>query len=89
MKNFKFKFLIPVLAIAFALTSAFATSESSEVDEFAESQQAYIINNNVCEEAVECSPQGNFACTSGAQDAYGKLFPEAPTCSVILRKNTP
>lgn len=88
MKNFKFKLLLPVLAIVFAMTSAFTTSANSNVDEFAAPQQAYILNNNICVAATTCSPQGSFACTIGGQNAYG-LSPSGTTCNVALRKNTP
>ncbi|WP_142784074.1 DUF6520 family protein [Changchengzhania lutea] len=84
MKTFKFKLLIPVVAIIFALTSAFATSTSSNVANLA-IVDGYIDSPAPCTQKVDCSPDGEILCTNAqGQQAFGKMFPSQTTCPLVV-----
>jgi len=72
MKNFKFRFLLPVMAFMLAIAAAFA----SQPDGLEESAlvQGYILQNGVCTPHGTCTNQGGLICrdTSGRQ-VYGKI----------------
>ena len=80
MKTIKFKLLIPVMAIIFALTSAFTTSESSNVDVLF--IPGYIDNPTPCEQSVACQVTGSQVCTNGefGPQVFGKFNPNDTTC---------
>ncbi|WP_067151802.1 DUF6520 family protein [Pseudotamlana agarivorans] len=83
MKTIKFKLLIPVVAIVFAVTSAFTTSASSKVDAVT-AINGYIDHETPCEMAVACSLAPGPVCTNGndpfAPQVYGKWNPSDTTC---------
>ncbi|MFI1770565.1 DUF6520 family protein [Thalassobellus citreus] len=86
MKTFKFKLLIPVVAIIFALTSAFATSTNTDVDALAV-VDGYIDAPVPCTERINCSPTGNILCTNAqGQQAYGKFYPNQTSCPRVVFK---
>lgn len=53
----KFKFLLPVVAIAFAAVGAFAT-ESMVADRYS------FVNNGTCDPFVDCSASSGTSCSS-------------------------
>lgn len=74
MKTSKLNFLIPILAILFAVTSAFTVSTSTD----AEDMTVYINTPEPCteiSEQVNCAPQGNQACTYQGLNVFDKLTP--------------
>ncbi|MFC4218970.1 DUF6520 family protein [Flagellimonas marina] len=86
MKNHKLKFLIPVLAIIFAVASAFTTSARAEVDDSA-SMIGYINSPSPCTAvSVDCTPiENNNLCTYQGQFVYDKLTPTI--CNQPLYRN--
>ncbi|GAA3573404.1 DUF6520 family protein [Snuella lapsa] len=86
MKTFKSKLLIPVVAILFALTSAFSTSASSKAVSMA-TIDGYTDAPVPCTERIDCSPTGDLVCTNAqGQQAYAKQFPGQTTCPLIVYK---
>ena len=78
--------LIPVVAIIFALTSAFATSTSSNVADLA-IVDGYIDAPVPCTQRIDCSPTGLTVCTNAqGQQAYGKMFPSQTSCPKVVFK---
>lgn len=88
MKTIKFKFLIPVLAIAFAVTSAFTTSATAEVESLT-SINGYIDHPSPCmTPPVSCLPEGFYTCTNNLeQQVYGKWNELDTTCPRVVFKN--
>lgn len=88
MKTLKFKFFVPVLAVAFAVTSAFTTSASSKVDAFAPIA-GYIDSPAPCmTPPVNCSTTGFVTCKNAqGQQVFGKEHPLATTCPRLVFKN--
>lgn len=86
MKTFKFKLLIPVMAILFAVTSAFTTSAISNVDVLAVND-GYLITASPCSQPISCAPSGNELCknTQGVQ-AFGKYVESQTTCPRVMYK---
>ncbi|MCK0131587.1 DUF6520 family protein [Flavobacteriaceae bacterium F08102] len=88
MKTTKLKFsLLPLLAVLFAITSAFSTSANTNVSDPAAIQDGYIMKSDVCEPSIPCSLSGAFLCEVNNQQVYGKLFPLAPDCPIKLRRD--
>ncbi len=91
MKRSNFKFLIPALAIIFALASAFTTSASSNVDAFS-TIDGYIDNPVPCQQRVECSVTPKpFLCTTvntqgQTVQAFAKFNPQDTTCPRLVYK---
>ncbi|WP_203296552.1 DUF6520 family protein [Luteirhabdus pelagi] len=86
MKTRKLKFMIPLLAIVFAVTSAFTTADTSKVE--SASILGYLDAPSPCMQSVSCLPSGTVVCTNarGAQ-AYGKFHPNDTTCPREVYKN--
>lgn len=86
MKTFKFKLLIPVVAILFAVTSAFTTSAISNVDVLAVND-GYLITSSPCSQPISCAPSGNELCKNaqGVQ-AFGKYVESQTTCPRVMYK---
>lgn len=87
MKSLKSKLLIPVIAIVFAITSAFTTSASNDVD--ALSIPGYIDAPVPCQQPVDCQIAGSQVCTNGqfGPQVYGKHNPGDTTCPRVVYKN--
>tara|TARA_R110000796_G_scaffold80122_1_gene177406 strand:+ start:571 stop:834 length:264 start_codon:yes stop_codon:yes gene_type:complete len=87
MKSLKFKLLIPVVAIIFAVTSAFTTSASTNVDAF--SIPGYIDSPVPCQQPISCQVSGTQLCTNGlfGPQVYGKNDPNDTTCPRVVYKN--
>ncbi|WP_077400641.1 DUF6520 family protein [Cellulophaga omnivescoria] len=87
METKKLKLWIPVLAIIFAVTSAFTTSVNSNLDE-ASTINGYIDSPAPCmSEPIKCLPTGNNVCTNGKQQAFGKFNANDTTCPRVVYKN--
>lgn len=87
MKTSKMKFFIPILAVVFAVTSAFSTSGTSDLEASA-SINGYIDAPAPCMTPIVCSPVGSQICTTtSGQQAFGKLSPNSPTCLRVVYKN--
>ncbi len=84
MRNFKFKFLLPVAAFMLAIAAAFA----SQTEEQAESAlvQGYIYQNGVCVPHGKCDNTSSFICTdTSGRQIFGKNGPTS--CSLPLFMN--
>lgn len=84
MKTRAIKFLVPVVAIVFAIaTSAFTALDTPKADEF-----KYIQTNdpqNPCDEVkVDCVPQGDEECVYDSQLVYD--MDEITGCNLPLFK---
>ena len=87
MKTSKFKFLVPMIAIIFAITTAFSTSVKSDYNAEALSlTTGYVDAPAPCMIPVTCATEGSQICTNGLNgpQAFGKISPSATTCSRIL-----
>ncbi|TXD81185.1 hypothetical protein ESY86_18605 [Subsaximicrobium wynnwilliamsii] len=85
MKTRKIQFLMPVLAIVFAMTSAFSTSGNK--GEAALSVIAgYIDSPSPCMVPVTCSTIIGPICTNGLNgpQAFGKSNPNATICPLTV-----
>ncbi len=90
MKRSNFKFLIPALAIVFALATAFTTSASSNVEAFS-NIDGYIDNPVPCQIKVECSINPGPICTAvndqgQTVQVFGKFNPLDTTCPRFVYK---
>lgn len=81
MKTLKNNFLMPIVAVIFAITaSAFtATSSLKTVDNI-----GYLNTTVPCSVAIECAPSGNDLCEQGGQQAYGKFVESQTTCPRLM-----
>lgn len=86
MKTFKFNFLIAVVAILFAVTSAFTISASSNVEAVAPND-GYLITASPCSQPISCAPSGDELCENaqGIQ-AFGKYDETQTTCPRVMYK---
>lgn len=92
MKKIKLKFLLPVLAIAFAITaSAFTTIDNSQVDMTATTMTGYIPNaipTQPCNAVQEdCSLVGAQDCLHNGQQVYRAK--SGTTCFSKLKRTSP
>ena len=90
MKIQKFKFLVPVLAIVFAITaSAFTTIDNSKVDENTATITGYTANpipGQPCNTVqVDCSVVGSQLCTHNGKQVY--QLKSGTSCFSQLRRN--
>ncbi|WP_435138481.1 DUF6520 family protein [Formosa sp. A9] len=85
MKTLKFKFIVPVLAVAFAISSAFATASGSSVSEV-NAISGYIDAPEPCQQAINCSLTPGPVCTNGMFGAqvFGKHNPSDTTCPRVV-----
>lgn len=88
MKTVKFKFLIPVLAVALAVTSAFTTVNANVGNSLAPIP-GYIDAPTPCMTTpISCLPTGNVVCKSTlGQQVYGKFNINDTTCPRVVYKN--
>lgn len=90
MKFLKFKFLVPVLAVVFAITvSAFPTVDNSQVDENTATITGYTANaipGQPCDEVqVDCSIVGSQLCTLNGDQVY--RLQSGTSCFSQLKRN--
>jgi hypothetical protein len=90
MKTRKFKFLVPVLAIVFAITaSAFTTIDNSKVDENTSIITGYTANaipGQPCDAVqVDCSVVGSQLCTHNGKQVY--RLQSGTSCFSQLKRN--
>lgn len=90
MKTQKLKFLMPVIAIVFAITtSAFTSAENSKVDENFTTMTGYTANSipgQPCQSViVDCDITGNFLCTVNGKPVY--RFLSGTSCVSNLRRS--
>jgi Family of unknown function (DUF6520) len=90
MKFLKFKFLVPVLAIVFAITaSAFTTIDNSKVDENTATIMGYTENaipGQPCDTVqVDCSVAGSLLCTYNGKQVY--RLKSGTSCFSQLKRN--
>jgi len=83
MKTKAFKFLIPMIAIGFAIASAFATNSTK--DDFFAPEIGYVQTSEPCDTPVNCSnTQTPYLCTvlvnGQEKQAFGKINPQATSC---------
>lgn len=88
MKTIKFKFLIPVLAVAFAVTSAFTTVNETVENSLA-TIPGYIDHPSPCMiTPISCLPTGSVVCKNTlGQQVYGKFNINDTTCQRVVYKN--
>jgi len=88
MKTIKFKFLAPILAIAFAVTSAFSTTTETE-EGVSLPIDGYVDYITPCmTPPVECLTEAAFLCTNNLnQQVYGKWNELDTTCPRVVFKN--
>ncbi|PKP29051.1 MAG: hypothetical protein CVU01_01925 [Bacteroidetes bacterium HGW-Bacteroidetes-18] len=87
MKFLKFKFLVSVLAVVFAITvSAFTTVDNSQVDENALiTGYVYISQQDPCHAVtVDCSPTGEQLCFDGVRPVKSLM---GTICPKQLKRN--
>jgi hypothetical protein len=72
MRNFKFRFLLPVMAFMLAIAAAFASQPEGQAESAL--VQGYILQNGVCTPHGSCTNDGDQICrdTSGRQ-VFGKI----------------
>lgn len=90
MKTQKFKFLVPVLAIVFAIiASAFTTIDNSKVDENTSIITGYTANaipGQPCDAVqVDCQTTGTMLCTHNGKQVY--QLKSGTSCFSQLRRN--
>ena len=69
MKTLKFKLALPIMAIAFAVSAAFAGQKTN--DENLALEQGYVHTSEPCKKSMECNPSGLIQCTTGTDLVYG------------------
>jgi hypothetical protein len=90
MKTQKLKFLIPVIAIIFAITaSAFTTIDNANVEDDFTTMTGYTANSipgQPCQSViVDCDITGNFLCTVNGKPVY--RFLSGTSCVSNLRRS--
>lgn len=90
MKFLKFKFLVPVLAVVFAITvSAFTAVDNSQVDENTATITGYTANaipGQPCDAVqVDCQENGTLLCTYNGKQVY--KLQSGTSCFSQLRRN--
>ncbi|MGC1632897.1 MAG: DUF6520 family protein [Gelidibacter sp.] len=81
MKTLKNKFLMPVMAVIFAITaSAFTATSDTEAVE----NTGYLNTNAPCSVPITCAPSGQDLCEQGSQQAYGKFIETQTTCPRVM-----
>lgn len=68
MKTLKFKWALSVLAVAFALSAAFANQKTTT--ENAVLEQGYVHGIQPCKKSIQCYTEGFIQCTSGGNLVY-------------------
>jgi hypothetical protein len=68
MKTLKFKWALPILAVAFAVSAAFASQKTNT--ESAVLEQGYVHSTQPCKKTIECHTDGLIQCTSGGNLVY-------------------
>lgn len=87
MKTRKIKLFIPVLAVMFAVTSAFSTSANSNAED-STTLDGYIDAPTPCMIAISCLPAGSQVCkTQSGEQVFGKFNTEDTTCLREVYKN--
>jgi hypothetical protein len=79
MKNFKKKWLLPIMAIALAVGGAFATNVT-KIDTSL-STVGYLSLNEPCDTQVICGDSGQKGCTISG---FGEAFGMANNCTEVL-----
>lgn len=84
MKTRKIKILVPVIAIVFAMTTAFSSSVESKTNA-PSTIDGYVDAPAPCMIKVDCSSVPGPICTNGLNgpQAFAKSSPQATTCSII------
>ncbi len=68
MKTLKFKWALPLLAVAFAVTAAFATQKTNSENLIFE--QGYVHTTQPCKKSIQCYTDGLVQCTSSGNLVY-------------------
>ena len=63
MKRLKLKMALPLLAVAFAVTAAFASQDTSPAEAVLE--QGYVHTTQPCQRSIKCFSDGLIQCSSG------------------------
>lgn len=91
MKTKMIKFIIPVMAIVFAIATSAFTAVDAAVDDAAITQ-GYVFDatqSPKCQEVnnLDCSLDGDYMCTYAGKQVY--RIPGATVCNIPLKRVTP